>query len=108
MSSFNSTCCRPARSKPLIAAVNLDQLADARSAAARLVDLRGTLATWLPKARGNHLPSSRLQPERDAVALDELLARQRRSEVAVAISNQLQWRARLDRPAADGCSAFPA
>lgn len=99
---------RPIFEPGVVAAVNLDQLADARSAAARLVNLRGTLATWLPKACGNHLPSNHLQPECDAVVLDELLARQRRSEVAVAISNRLQWRARLDRPAPHGCSACPA
>jgi len=73
----------------VVAAIDLDELAQAGSAVARLVHLGRSLAARPPQARDGHQPSDRLQTEFDAVALDQLLARQRWSEVAVAIPDQL-------------------
>ncbi len=78
----------PVLEPSVVAAIDLDQLADARAAVPRLVDLGCSLATRLPQASLNHQPADRLLAERHAVKLTQLLASQRRAEVGVALPDQ--------------------
>jgi hypothetical protein len=63
----------------VVAAIDLDQLADARSAVARLVDLGCSLATRLPQASLDHQLADRLLAEDRPCSLTQLLASQRRT-----------------------------
>jgi hypothetical protein len=73
---------------PMIAAVDLDQLAIAGPAMARLVDLRRAQLARYPEAGVDHDPAHRLLGQLDAMALAQLLAGQRGTEVGVAVPDQ--------------------
>ena len=72
----------------VIAAVDLDQLTDAGSAVARLVDLGCSLPARLPQASLDHQLADRLLAEAHAMQFTQLLARQRRAEICVPLPNQ--------------------
>ena len=69
----------------MVAAVYLDQLAQARSPVARLVGMPPALAAREPDPGRRHPLAQGLAADGQVVALEELLARQRRPEVRVAL-----------------------
>ncbi|SAL00797.1 hypothetical protein AWB76_07878 [Caballeronia temeraria] len=71
----------------MLAAVDLDQLTQTRTPGARLIDLRWALPAWHPQTRVRHQMPHRFLGQPDAVAFLELLARQSRAEVGVALSD---------------------
>jgi hypothetical protein len=85
----------PILEPPVLRAVDLDQLADALSTIAGLVDPSAALLAIRPKAGLKHPNAKRLPADRDAVKLAELLGRQRRAEISVALADQRQ-RLRLE------------
>ena len=74
----------------MVAAVDLDQLAQAVAAAARLVDLGRTLQARHPVARPGHEPAHRLLGQDQPLAFRQLLACQGGAEVGVAAADQPQ------------------
>ena len=71
----------------VVAAIDLDELAQAGAAVARLVDRGSALAARLPQAGGRHQRPHGLLGQDQAVALAQLLAGQRRTEVGVALAD---------------------
>ncbi len=74
----------------MVAAVDLDQLAQTCAPRTRLVDLRWTLPARYPQARVRHQPSDRFPGQANAVALVQLLAGQRRAKVGIALTDDRQ------------------
>jgi hypothetical protein len=70
----------------MLAAVDLDQFAQARAPRSRLVDLRRTLAARHPQAGGRHEPTHRFLRQANAMTFIQLLAGQRRPEICVALT----------------------
>lgn len=79
----------------VVAAVNLNQFAEACATVARLVDLRRALFAWNPEARSPHQRTNRLDSQINAMTFAQFLARQRRSEIPVALADQRQRPLRL-------------
>ncbi|CAB5291688.1 hypothetical protein IST455A_04270 [Burkholderia multivorans] len=78
---------RPILEPRMLAAVDLDQLAQARASRPRLVDLRRTLPPWHPQASVGHQPPHRLLGQPNAMTFPELVAGQRRPEVGIAFAD---------------------
>ncbi|KVO76818.1 hypothetical protein WM28_31090 [Burkholderia ubonensis] len=74
----------------MFAAVDLDQLAQARPSCPRLVDLRRSLPARRPQAGVGHQPADCLLGEANAVTLPQLLAGQRRPEIGIAVTDDRQ------------------
>jgi hypothetical protein len=72
----------------VVAAVDLDQLADARPAIARLVDLGRALFAGCPQAGRRHQHPDDLLGQHKPVALTELLARKCWPEISIAFADQ--------------------
>ena len=72
----------------MVAAVDLDQLADTCAAVAGLVDLGCALPAGRPQPRGRHQRSHRLDTDCQTMAFGKLLAGQRGPEVRVALPDQ--------------------
>lgn len=72
----------------VLRSVDLDQLAVARAPRSGLLDGLATRRTRLPQPSLAHEAPERLSADREAVALDELLPSQRRSEVVVALADE--------------------
>jgi hypothetical protein len=84
---------RPALLEPrVVRTVDLDQLADARAAAAWLLGALATFASRPPQAVLPHPCAQGLDREHQAVLLDQLLVRERRPEVRVYGANDAQRR----------------
>jgi len=83
--------CRSSAFEPsVVAAVDLDELAETGSAVARLVDRSSALAARLPQAGGRHQRAHGLLGQDQVVAFVQLLAGQRRAEVGVAIADHAE------------------
>jgi len=72
----------------VVAAVDLDQLAITRAPVPRLVDLGRAQLAGHPEAGVDHDPPYRLLGQVDAMALAQLLAGQRGTEVGVGVADQ--------------------
>ena len=72
---------------PMLGAVDLDQLAPAVPAIARLVRTRAPRFAILPQTRLDHQPLQCLARDFDAMALDQILARQRWSKIRIMLTN---------------------
>jgi|GEM_PF-2565686 len=72
----------------MLAAVNLHELAGAIATVAGLLDALATLRPGLPNAVFDHPLSERLDRHPKAVQLEELLMRQRRTEIHVPGPNE--------------------
>src|SRR5512133_3566068 len=84
---------RPAILKPpVLAAVNLDQLANAIAPVPGLMDTLPPLLAIEPQPRFNHPEPQRLTAERDPMNLAQLLGRQGRAEIPVPFSDDRQCR----------------
>src|SRR5512132_4002928 len=84
---------RPAILKPpVLAAVNLDQLANAIAPVTGLRDTLPPLLAIEPQPRFNHPKPQRLTTERDPMNFSQLLGRQGRAEIPVPFSNDRQCR----------------
>ncbi|MCY1301281.1 hypothetical protein D9M70_508840 [compost metagenome] len=79
---------RPVLEPAVVAAIDLDQLAEAGAAVPRLVHLGRAQLPGDPEAGVDHDPAHRLGGQVDAMALAQLLGRQRRAEVGVAVADQ--------------------
>jgi hypothetical protein len=88
---------RAARGSPLEpvvrAPVELDEFAEGCAPLAQLVDDGRACAPHPPQPLGDHQLPHRLDSEREAMRLQELLARQRRAEVVVALTQERSRRA---------------
>ena len=71
----------------VITAIDLDELAQAVAAVARLVDLGGALPAWYPQACRHHQRPHSLLAEDDPMAFLQLLGGQGRTKVGVALAN---------------------
>jgi hypothetical protein len=74
----------------VIAAINLDRLAQARTAIPRLVELGRALLARNPQARIGHQVPNCLSGKHQSMALTQLLARKRRPEVRIAFTDDGQ------------------
>ena len=82
---------RPAVLEPrMVAAIDLDQLANTVPAVTRLINLCRALPTRNPQSGLRHQPPHRLCCNAHAVDFAQLLAGQRRSKVAVPVPDQRQ------------------
>ncbi|CAG9199945.1 hypothetical protein BVI1335_150020 [Burkholderia vietnamiensis] len=81
---------RPFLEPPMVAAIDLDQLAQARPACSWLINLRWSLSARNPQASVRHQLPDRFLGQPDTVAFPELLARQCRPEIGVAIPDDRQ------------------
>jgi hypothetical protein len=82
---------RPAVLEPgVLAAVDLDQLAQAVPAVPGLVDVRAAVLARDPEAGRGHPAPDRLPAEPQVVGLGQLLGRERRAEVGVALADRGQ------------------
>ena len=73
----------------MLAPVDLDELAETRPPMPRLIGSAVPLCAGNPEPRVDHPPPQRLPRQGNAVLLDELLARQRRTKIGVATSHKL-------------------
>ncbi|TCK35339.1 hypothetical protein B0G84_7333 [Paraburkholderia sp. BL8N3] len=78
---------RPVLEPRMLAAVNLGQFTQAGAACAWLVNLRWPLSTRHPRPGVGHQPAHRFLGQPNAVALVQLLARQRRPKVSITLAN---------------------
>lgn len=76
----------------VVAAVDLDELAETRSAVPRLVSPAGPLRAGHPQTRTDHPLAQRLDADRDTVVRRQLLACERRTEVGVALAHERHGR----------------
>ncbi|MBS0454263.1 MAG: hypothetical protein JSS14_23435 [Proteobacteria bacterium] len=74
----------------MVAAIDLNELAQARAAVARLVDLGRALLARDPQARGRHQPTQCLHANLEPVQFIQLLSCQRRTKVSVALVHDRQ------------------
>jgi hypothetical protein len=77
---------------PMLAAVDLHQLAKAFAPATGLMDALSPLLAIKPQPRFDHPKPQRLTAERDPVNLAQLLGRQCRAEIPVPLANHRQRR----------------
>jgi hypothetical protein len=71
----------------MLAAVDLHQLPETRASRPRLVDLRRALAARHPQAGVRHQVPHGLLCEPDTMTFPQLLARQRRPEIGIALAD---------------------
>ncbi|SAL03885.1 hypothetical protein AWB81_06525 [Caballeronia arationis] len=74
----------------MIAAVNLYELTETGSSGTRLVDLRRALLARHPQAGIRHQVTHGFLRQHEAMAFTQLLARQRRTKIGVALVDQFQ------------------
>jgi hypothetical protein len=86
--AFGPTVLEP----PVMRAIDLHQFAKAITSAAWLVNPFLAFSASNPDTSLGHPLSQRLLGNRDSVQLDQLLTRQRRTEIQIAFANQIQRR----------------
>jgi hypothetical protein len=85
---YEQCALRPTILKPpVLAAVDLDQLANAIAPITRLVDTLPSLLAVSPNPGLDHPQPQRLTAERNPVHLAQLLGRQGRTEIPILLAN---------------------
>jgi hypothetical protein len=83
----SSVHCAAVFEPPVLAAIDLHQLADALAPMAGLVDMLAPLLAVSPNPGCDHPQPQRLAAERDPVPLVQLLGRQSRTEIPILLAN---------------------
>jgi hypothetical protein len=77
--------------------VDLNQLTKVLSPSSRLLDRFATCRSCVPESSISHQSSQRFAADQQPMALEQLLARQRWTEIRVVLTNEVQNVARVDR-----------